>query len=169
MLMVTKIDTPLGAMLAAAGEQGLRALDFADLHDEPLVELRRLAGQELTAGEHPMFDRLRRELTEYFGGRLRQFNLPLDLRGTVFQQRVWQVLQSIPYGQTFSYQQQALTLGQPTAVRAVASCNAVNPVAIIVPCHRVIGKNGALTGYAGGLWRKQRLLELEGILQPALS
>lgn len=101
------------------------------------------------------------ELDAYFAGDLRQFSVPLDLRGTDFQRQVWQLLQGIPYGETRSYGQIASALGRPTASRAVGRANGTNPVAIIVPCHRVIGANGELVGYGGGLDRKQALLDLE--------
>jgi methylated-DNA-[protein]-cysteine S-methyltransferase len=101
------------------------------------------------------------ELDAYFAGRLRRFTVPLDLRGTPFQRRVWEQLRAIPYGQTRSYGQVAGALEQPTAMRAVGHANGCNPVSIIVPCHRVIGAGGALVGYGGGLERKQALLELE--------
>ena len=101
------------------------------------------------------------QLDAYFNGSLHKFDLKLDLQGTPFQLRVWQQLQSIPYGQTVSYQQIAQQIGNPNSMRAVGSANGHNPVSIIVPCHRVIGSSGNLTGYAGGLWRKKWLLEHE--------
>ncbi|RPI10034.1 MAG: methylated-DNA--[protein]-cysteine S-methyltransferase [Acidobacteriales bacterium] len=101
------------------------------------------------------------QLDEYFSGRRRQFDLPLDLEGTEFQQRVWKSVARIPYGQTRSYAQIATTIGSPTAVRAVGAANGANPVAIIVPCHRVIASGGGLGGYGGGLELKRRLLALE--------
>ena len=102
-----------------------------------------------------------RQLSEYFAGRRREFTLPLDPRGTPFQQRVWELLRAIPYGETLSYRQRAQALGRPTAVRAAAQAVASNPIGIIVPCHRVIGANGKLVGYADGLERKAALLNLE--------
>jgi AraC family transcriptional regulator of adaptative response/methylated-DNA-[protein]-cysteine methyltransferase len=104
---------------------------------------------------------LSKQLKQYFAGTLTEFTVPLDLPGTEFQQQVWHVLQTIPFGKTRSYQQQAEAINNPKAVRAVAKANGDNRISIIIPCHRVIGKNGQLTGYGGGLWRKQRLLELE--------
>jgi methylated-DNA-[protein]-cysteine S-methyltransferase len=103
-----------------------------------------------------------RQLRAYFAGTLREFRIPLDLQGTDFQKRVWRQLQSIPYGETWSYAQVAAAIGRPAAVRAVRAANGSNPVAIVVPCHRVIGAGGSLTGYGGGLALKKRLLELEG-------
>lgn len=104
---------------------------------------------------------MRTQLNLYFQGKLKEFDLPLDLVGTEFQQQVWNVLLQIPYGATSSYAKQAQILGNPTAVRAVANANGMNKISIIVPCHRVIGSDGSLTGYGGGLWRKKELLELE--------
>jgi AraC family transcriptional regulator of adaptative response/methylated-DNA-[protein]-cysteine methyltransferase len=101
------------------------------------------------------------QLTEYFKGERREFDIPLDLFGTEFQKTVWLSLLQVPYGHTISYGEQAKLIERPTAVRAVANANGQNRVAIILPCHRVIGSNGALTGYGGGLWRKEKLLELE--------
>jgi methylated-DNA-[protein]-cysteine S-methyltransferase len=103
-----------------------------------------------------------RQLTSYFAGELREFHLPLDLVGTGFQKRVWQALLDIPYGEIRSYRQIARTIGAPDAVRAVGAANGANPAAIVVPCHRVIGSSGKLTGYGGGLPLKKRLLDLEG-------
>jgi len=101
------------------------------------------------------------QLTEYFCGTRRHFDLPLDAAGTIFQQEAWSALQQIPYGQTRTYQQQAAVIGRPAAVRAVGTANGRNPISIIVPCHRVIGANGSLTGYGGGLNAKQWLLAHE--------
>ena len=115
----------------------------------------------LLPGPSEHLDTLRRELDLYFQGRLREFKVPLVMAGTEFQKRVWQALQTIPYGQTRSYKQQAVMIGQPKAVRAVGRANGDNRIAIIIPCHRVIGDNGQLTGYGGGLWRKRFLLDLE--------
>ncbi|WP_319805491.1 methylated-DNA--[protein]-cysteine S-methyltransferase [Hymenobacter weizhouensis] len=104
---------------------------------------------------------MRVELAEYFAGTRRTFTVPLLAPGTAFQRAVWEALQTIPYGATRSYAQQAAALGKPAAVRAVAAANGQNRLALLIPCHRVIGAGGQLTGYAGGLWRKKRLLELE--------
>ena len=109
-----------------------------------------------------------RELAEYFAGQRQRFDVPLDLVGTPFQLRVWQALLAIPYGHTCSYGQQAQHIGQPTATRAVAAANGQNKVSVIVPCHRVIGSNGTLTGYGGGLPRKQWLLSLESGERPLI-
>jgi methylated-DNA-[protein]-cysteine S-methyltransferase len=111
----------------------------------------------------------RRQLDEYLAGRRRDFDLPLDPRGTDFQRLCWQALQAIPYGETRSYGQMARTIGHPTAARAVGLANHDNPIGVIIPCHRVIGANGSLTGYAGGLDMKRTLLELEGVLSRTLD
>ena len=110
-----------------------------------------------------MFDRLQPQLETYFAGEPVDFDVPLRAPGTDFQARVWKCLQDIPSGTTRSYMEIASEIGRPTAVRAVARANGDNRIAILIPCHRVIGANGKLTGYGGGLWRKQRLLEIEGL------
>lgn len=101
------------------------------------------------------------QIDAYFSGNLEQFDLPLKPYGTEFQQNVWKALIEIPYGSTRSYKEQTAVLGDPLAIRAVATANGANPIAIVIPCHRVLGSNGSLTGYAGGLWRKEYLLEME--------
>ena len=126
-----------------------------------LQALRRRFGCAIVPGQHPSLERLRAELNEYFQGKRHEFTLPLASRGTPFQDKVWQELRRIRYGQTISYDELARRVGQPTAQRAVARANGMNCVAILIPCHRVIGKDGTLTGYGGGLWRKRLLLELE--------
>jgi AraC family transcriptional regulator of adaptative response/methylated-DNA-[protein]-cysteine methyltransferase len=113
------------------------------------------------AGDTPLLDQLRVELSEYFRGERTDFDLPLHAPGTSFQMRVWDELRRIPIGATTSYARLAESIGHPAAVRAVARANGDNRIAIIIPCHRVIGSDGSLTGYGGGLWRKKKLLELE--------
>ena len=117
-------------------------------------------------GAHPLLDEVQRQLDAYFAGGLRSFDLPLELDGTPFQRQVWQQLLSVGYGQIASYQAIAHAIDNPKAVRAVGAANGRNPVAIIVPCHRIIGSGGRpkLTGYGGGLWRKEWLLRHEGAL-----
>ncbi len=109
-----------------------------------------------------MLERVERELAAYFRGELRAFDVPLELPGTAFQQEVWAALRRVPWGETRSYAQLASAVGRPGAHRAVARANGDNRIAIVVPCHRIVGADGSLTGYGGGLWRKRRLLELEG-------
>lgn len=161
--LTTAVDTPLGPMLAGATGQGVCLLEFAD-SGRAEAQLHRLAGRlgaAFAPGESPLFTALRRQLNEYFAGLRRHFSLPLVLAGTPFQLRVWIALQSIPYGETRAYRALAAQIGAPEAARAVGAANGANPLAILVPCHRLAGADGELTGYGGGLWRKQRLLELE--------
>ena len=163
MLPTTHIQTPLGTMIAAASEKGICMLDFVDCKHSAL-KLRTLSETfkaPLEQGSSPYFAVLRLQLQQYFNGERRCFDIPLDFAGTEFQKQVWNILLQIPYGTTISYAEQAALLGKPSAVRAVASANGKNKISIVVPCHRVIGANGALTGYDGGVWRKEWLLELE--------
>ncbi len=152
------ISTPLGAMRAEyAPDGGLLRLEFM------------LSDMEFGAASpiiHPKDSALAFQIGEYFAGARRDFDIPLAPEGTTFQRRVWEELRRIPCGQTLSYAELAQRIGDPRAVRAVARANALNPIAILIPCHRVIGSDGTLTGYAGGLERKARLLELEGALVP---
>jgi AraC family transcriptional regulator, regulatory protein of adaptative response / methylated-DNA-[protein]-cysteine methyltransferase len=122
----------------------------------------------LLPGETPVLRALEGELEAYFQGELRTFSTPVVTAGTPFQEAVWASLRTIPYGTTVSYAEQARRIGRPTSVRAVARANGDNRVAILLPCHRVIGSDGRLTGYGGGLWRKRRLLEMEGAGMEAL-
>jgi AraC family transcriptional regulator of adaptative response/methylated-DNA-[protein]-cysteine methyltransferase len=130
--------------------------------DTQLDRVRRALTCEFERGESPVFGIVRAQLDEYFAGERREFDIPLHVPGTPFQTRVWNELRKIPSGTTTSYARIAEAIGQPTAVRAVARANGDNRVAIIIPCHRVIGSDGQLVGYGGGLWRKRRLLQLEG-------
>jgi AraC family transcriptional regulator of adaptative response/methylated-DNA-[protein]-cysteine methyltransferase len=163
-VVFNEIETPIGAMLAAASETELMLFEFPHrrMIDTQLDRVRRSVGCELEPGESPIFSLLRTQLTEYFAGQRREFTVPLHVPGTVFQTRVWDALRRIPSGTTTTYGRLADSIGQPNAVRAVARANGDNRVAILIPCHRVIGANGALVGYGGGLWRKKKLLELEG-------
>ena len=150
MISYQLLDTPLGRMLLAQQENALIAAEFDALPRSGWVE-----------ASTPLLVSAGRQLTEYFQGRRQEFSLPLAPQGTPFQQRVWWALQTIPYGQTRSYGEIARQVNSPKGARAVGMANHRNPIAVIVPCHRVVGQNGALTGYAGGLWRKEKLLELE--------
>jgi len=163
-LTVTRILTPLGPMVAAASADEVHLLEFTDrrMLETQLTRLCRRTGGVLVPGTSEVLDQVRAELSEYFAGARTEFTLPLAPAGTDFQQLVWDALRAIPYGETRSYGDQARAIQRPTAVRAVASANGDNPIAIVIPCHRVIGSNGSLTGYAGGLPRKQFLLDLEG-------
>jgi AraC family transcriptional regulator of adaptative response/methylated-DNA-[protein]-cysteine methyltransferase len=160
---VTRILTPLGPMLAGATEEGLCLLEFIDrsMLETQIARVKRMVRAELVPGSSRHFEALHRQLEEYFAGKRREFQIPLVVRGTPFQQQVWKALRTIPYGKTRSYQEQAETVGKPKAVRAVARANGDNRISIIIPCHRVIGKDGTLVGYGGGLWRKKYLLDLE--------
>ena len=162
-LFCTRIESPLGTLLAAAVDQGVCLLEFdaSDRCETALHALAKQLGATITEGEHLHTEQLRRELAAYFAGTRATFEVPLFPVGTDFQQTVWQELLRIPYGVTRSYKQQAAAIGSTDAVRAVASANGRNHIAIVIPCHRVIGDNGSLTGYGGGLWRKKWLLELE--------
>ena len=159
----TEIETPVGEMLAAATDTQLLLFEFPHrrmIHTQ-LDRVRRAVGCEFVPGESAVFGQLRTELDEYFRGRRREFTVPLHVPGTPFQMKVWAELQRIPIGTTTSYARLAESIGQPHAVRAVARANGDNRIAILIPCHRVIGSTGELVGYGGGLWRKKKLLELE--------
>jgi AraC family transcriptional regulator of adaptative response/methylated-DNA-[protein]-cysteine methyltransferase len=163
LITVTRILTPLGPMLAGAADEGICLLEFIDrrMLETQMQRLKRRLHAEFVPGSSVHFMALNRQVEEYFAGTRKEFDLPLLLPGTPFQQKAWAVLGTIPYGTTRSYQEQAELLGIPRAVRAVAKANGDNRIAIIIPCHRVVGKNGKLTGYGGGLWRKQYLLDHE--------
>lgn len=157
------IDTDLGTMIAGATDKGICMLEYAD-YDALETELKQLAAAfkaPLSESEHVLFGPLRRQLGEYFRGERREFDIPLDPVGTDFQKQVWQALLRIPYGSTSSYAKQAQLVGNPSAVRAVANANGKNKISILLPCHRIIGSDGSLTGYGGELWRKKKLLDLE--------
>lgn len=152
----TRYDSPLGPMIVAATDRGLAGLWFEGQRHLPDSS----AWPQVP--DHPVLVRALAQLADYFSGRRTQFDLPLDLQGgTVFQQSVWQALLAIPSGGTTSYGDLSQRLGRPSAVRAVGAAVGRNPVSIVVPCHRVLGRDGSLTGYAGGLERKSALLELE--------
>lgn len=162
-LLARRISTPLGTMLALADEAGLRLLEFVDRRGlgREILMLRRRLGCEAVPGANPVIEAAERQLAEYFAGRRRSFDLPLAPVGSDFQRRVWAELRHIPPGRTRSYGEMAQRLGRPGAARAIGRANGSNMIAVVIPCHRVIGADGALSGYAGGTWRKQRLLELE--------
>lgn len=160
---ITRMTTPLGPMLAGATDEGICLLEFTDrrMLETQISRLKKQLKAEFIPGHHPHFKLLNEELQKYFDQKLNCFTVPLVLPGTEFQQKVWSELQKIPPGETRSYKQQAENIGQPSAVRAVSRANGDNRIAIIIPCHRVIGADGQLTGYGGGLWRKQWLLDHE--------
>lgn len=153
--------SPVGRLTLIASDKGLAAVLWEN--DKPN---RVHAKAEAENEQHLVLLETERQLQEYFAGNRDTFSLPLDMIGTPFQQQVWEALTSIPYGETRNYQQIANQLGNPKAVRAVGAANGRNPVSIIVPCHRVIGTDGSLTGFAGGLEAKAHLLSLEGATRP---
>jgi len=157
------IETPLGPMFAVADSEGLALLEFIDrrMLETQLKVLQKRLGCVLIPGNNPILEQTSSEVDEYFDGKRKVFTMPLILKGTSFQEKVWTELVRIPYGQVVSYLDTARALGDANAVRAVGKANGDNRIAIIVPCHRVIKADGSLCGYGGGLWRKQRLLELE--------
>lgn len=163
--------TPLGDMTALLSPQGLCLLEFSTGTQGLALELDQVAqarGGLPQPGANALTAQLGAELAAYFAGHRRSFDLPLDLVGTPFQLQAWRALLAIPYGQTRSYAEQARAVGRPTAVRAVAAANGRNKISLIVPCHRVIGSDGSLTGFDGGLPRKRALLALESPQGPGL-
>jgi methylated-DNA-[protein]-cysteine S-methyltransferase len=142
------VETPVGKLTIVAGDGGLAAVLFGG---EP----------DAAEGPHPVIAATARQLREYFGGERRAFDLPLELSGTPFQRRAWLALADVPYGTTRSYGEQARRLGAPGAARAVGAANGRNPLPIVLPCHRLVGADGSLTGYGGGLDIKRALLDLE--------
>lgn len=162
-IVINRLSTPLGPMFACATERGICLLEFVDrrMLETEFRDLQRLLKTGIVAGDNDHLRQLRRELQQYFDGERASFDVALDCPGTEFQQAVWSALQAIPCGATASYGDQALRIGKPAAVRAVARANGANRVSILVPCHRVVSKDGSLTGYGGGLPRKRWLLEHE--------
>jgi AraC family transcriptional regulator of adaptative response/methylated-DNA-[protein]-cysteine methyltransferase len=162
-LHAQRLETPLGPMLALANQAGLFLLEFADRPglEREIAWLRRHTGCVVVPGDNPHLASLSRQLQAYFAGAATHFTVPLVLAGTPFERDVWACLQTISPGQTRSYAQLAHGLGRPAAVRAVGRANARNRLALVVPCHRVVGAGGKLCGYGGGVWRKHWLLEHE--------
>ncbi|WP_276134745.1 bifunctional transcriptional activator/DNA repair enzyme AdaA [Polluticoccus soli] len=163
LVTITRITTPVGPMIAGATDEGICLFDFAErrMMESIMKRIEQGLNAKLIPGDHPHFKVLNEQMQEYFTGQRREFDLPLHIIGTEFQQKVWRGLQQIAYGTTKSYKGQSIFLGNEKAIRAVARANGENGIAIIIPCHRVIGENGHLTGYGGGLWRKKWLLEHE--------
>ncbi len=160
---IVRFTTPLGPMFACATESGICLLEFTDrrMLETEFKDLCKRLKAVILPGKNKHLDQVQSELAEYFAGTRQQFNVALDTPGTDFQTAVWDQLIKIPYGETRSYKQQAIAMNNPKAVRAVASANGHNRVGIIIPCHRVIGADGSLVGYGGGLHRKRWLLDLE--------
>ena len=157
-ILYTTFDSPVGELLAVGDERSLTKLHMQDSRRPTRVG----ADWERDDGR---FAGLREQLGEYFAGERREFDLELELRGSEFERRVWNALREIPYGETRAYGQIATAIGAPGRARAVGAANGRNPIAVVVPCHRVIGADGSLTGYAGGLQRKRLLLDLEAPLE----
>jgi methylated-DNA-[protein]-cysteine S-methyltransferase len=157
MNVYTHYNSPIGVITLQANDQGLLGAWFTIQTTQPAQ-----LGRE--QDEHPILTKAVSQLEQYFSGSLQKFTIPIAAKGTPFQQKVWAALTTIPYGQTCSYQDLAQAIDNPKAVRAVGLANGKNPVSVIIPCHRVIGKNGKLSGYAGGVERKRDLLKFEGVI-----
>ncbi|WP_417450417.1 methylated-DNA--[protein]-cysteine S-methyltransferase [Kordiimonas sp.] len=157
---VRRMESPVGPLHLIAGQHALHAVLWPCDLKKPVTNA--AVGALPQAGCHELLDEVMRQLDGYFNQKRKSFDLPLTMAGTPFQQAVWQALQHIPYGETISYEAIAVTLGGRNKVRAVGTANGMNPVSIIIPCHRVVGKDGSLTGFGGGLAAKQQLLALEG-------
>lgn len=162
-VLVSWVETPLGPMVAGAVQSGICLLEFTDrrMLEAQLTTVRQRFERTLVPGENDAIRKLKQELIRYFAGELQEFTVPLVYPGTPFQERVWNELLRIPYGETRAYEDIARSLGTVGAVRAVGHANGCNRIAIVIPCHRVVNKSGKLGGYGGGLWRKQFLLDLE--------
>jgi AraC family transcriptional regulator of adaptative response/methylated-DNA-[protein]-cysteine methyltransferase len=162
-IVVSWIESPLGPIVAAANDRGLCLLEFTDrrMLETQFQTLKKVFTSAIVPGENAHLEKLREQLSAYFSGGLREFEIPLVFPGTPFQVRVWNELLRIPYGKTCSYEELAKSIGSESGQRAVGHANGTNRIAIVIPCHRVVNKDGKLGGYGGGLWRKQHLLELE--------
>ncbi|MEN8143556.1 MAG: methylated-DNA--[protein]-cysteine S-methyltransferase [Gemmatimonadota bacterium] len=162
-MLMTRLLTPLGPMVVCANDDGVYLLEFADrrMLETQMQRLVKYTGCVVVPGSHDHIQTLESELERYFAGALTEFSVPMRRPGTEFQISVWRELLDIPHGETMSYADLAVRIGRPAAVRAVARAVGDNRLAILVPCHRIIGSDGRLRGYAGGLWRKQFLLDLE--------
>ena len=162
-MFAERIETPLGGMIAVADDEGLRLLEFADRRalEGELSMLRKRLRTNVVPGEHPHLETIRSQLADYFSGRKLEFDIPLAPVGSAFQLRAWEILRSIPVGETRSYSWMARRLGDENARRAVGRANGTNMICIVIPCHRVIRADGTLCGYGGGLWRKKWLLDHE--------
>ncbi|MBU0982732.1 MAG: methylated-DNA--[protein]-cysteine S-methyltransferase [candidate division Zixibacteria bacterium] len=157
------LESPLGDMIAGTTNYGVCFLEWHDRGGVPHIKARveKRYRAQLIEGHHDHLDLLERELEQYFEGTLHSFTVPIFLKGTAFERLTWDHLLSIPYGSTLAYGEMAAQLGKPGAARAVGRANGANYLSIVVPCHRVIEAGGGLRGYGGGLWRKERLLDLE--------
>jgi len=162
-VLATWIESPMGPLIAAANSDGVCLLEFTDrrMLDAQFASLRRHFKSAIVPGENDHLRKLKKELDQYFGGALTKFSVKLIYPATPFQQKVWNELLKIPYGKTASYEEIAERIGSLKACRAVGTANGLNRISIVIPCHRVVNKNGELGGYGGGLWRKRMLLNLE--------
>lgn len=170
-LYISRIETPLSPLILAATESDLIFLQFASSSESRLIRRlkEKFPHRRVIEAENNLLSGVLRELKQYFEGKLRHFSIPLNPKGTLFQKRIWQALNNIPYGETCSYGEIAARVGVHKASRAVGRACNQNPIAIIIPCHRVVGKDGKLTGYSAGLEKKRWLLELEKVsLTPPL-
>lgn len=159
LLKLAEIESPIGTLTAGFTEDGLALLSFYSLDTVKIPT--GLSELEVAHTRAALHEQLKTELDAYFAGTLTEFSLPVDLYGTEFQKKVWKALLKVPFGTTRSYKEQSIYFGDVKAIRAVATANGANPIAIVVPCHRIVGSDQSLTGYSGGLERKQFLLELE--------
>jgi AraC family transcriptional regulator of adaptative response/methylated-DNA-[protein]-cysteine methyltransferase len=162
-IWINRVATPLGSMIMGVHDSGLCLLEFAErrMLETQLTRLRERMGRVFLPGDHPLMQQVKKQLDAYFEGSLRNFSIPLQAPGTAFQEAVWDALRQIPYGAMRSYADIAVTIDHADAVRAVGRANGDNRIAIIIPCHRVVASDGELTGYGGGLWRKEFLLAME--------
>jgi AraC family transcriptional regulator of adaptative response/methylated-DNA-[protein]-cysteine methyltransferase len=167
-IVVSSLESPLGPIVAAANDRGICLLEFTDrrMLETQFKTLKKVFSSPIVPGENEHLEALRQQIKKYFARDLREFSLPLVYPGSPFQVRVWNELLRIPYGQTCSYEELARRIGSESGQRAVGHANGTNRIAIVIPCHRVVNKDGKLGGYGGGLWRKQHLLDLEKGVQP---
>lgn len=159
----TRIQTPLGQVYAGAVDEGICFLEFSDdsMPDNQIKQIAKHFNAELISEKNMHLTVLDSQLEEYFNRKRKTFEIPLAVAGTEFQRKAWKMLCTIPYGETVSYENEAALIGNKKAVRAAARANSANPISILIPCHRVIAKSGKISGYTGGIWRKQYLLTLE--------
>jgi AraC family transcriptional regulator of adaptative response/methylated-DNA-[protein]-cysteine methyltransferase len=162
-IVTIHLESPVGSLVAGATREGVCLLEFTEPRrlEAQLQAVQKHFSLPVVSGENELLQKLKMELEQYFAGELRSFSVPLIYPGTPFQQKVWQELLSIPYGETRYYEELAESLGKSGGQRAVGHANGLNRIAIVIPCHRVVNKGGSLGGYGGGLWRKKFLLDLE--------
>ncbi|MCR6106026.1 methylated-DNA--[protein]-cysteine S-methyltransferase [Salipaludibacillus agaradhaerens] len=173
LIAASEISTPIGPISLATSEKGICFVEFGSLQTTRPIFITRLKRHHIVAevreDSGPLIETAEKQISDYFTGVRKRFDLPLDLFGTAFQKLVWHEVEKIPYGSTASYKQIAINIGAPRAVRAIGGANNKNPIPIIIPCHRVIGSNGAMVGYGGGLDKKEALLKHEGALKTLTS